>query len=110
MANGLAPSARGELEITDLNRAFLKEGALDVKLLDRGTAWLDMGTPENLIAASSFVATLEARQGVKIGCPEETAWRCGYINDDELLCLARGIGRSTYADYLSELVTLGRGE
>jgi glucose-1-phosphate thymidylyltransferase len=110
MARALTPSARGELEITDLNRSFLKDQALNVKLLDRGTAWLDMGTPENLIAASSFVATLEARQGVKIGCPEETAWRSGYITDDELLALAQGIGRSTYADYLMELVTLGRGE
>lgn len=107
MAAGLTPSARGELEITDLNRAFLDRGSLNVELLDRGIAWLDMGTPETLIAASSFVATLEARQGVKIGCPEETAWRNGLIDDASLLALADDIGVSAYSAYLTELVSLG---
>jgi glucose-1-phosphate thymidylyltransferase len=108
MASELTPSGRGELEITDLNRRFLERGALRVELLDRGTAWLDMGTPENLIAASSFVATLEARQGVKIGCPEETAWRNGFIDDEDMMRLAHDVGRSAYGAYLSELVSTGR--
>jgi glucose-1-phosphate thymidylyltransferase len=103
VARELRPSARGELEITDLNMRYLREGRLDVKHMGRGMAWLDTGTHESLLEASQFVQTIEHRQGLKIACPEEVAWRMGWIDDDALWRIAREIGRSTYADYLVEL-------
>jgi len=102
-ARSLKPSARGELEITDLNRIYLDEGSLNVERLGRGTAWLDTGTHESLLQASVFIETLEARQGTKICCPEEIAFRMGYIDVDALAALARELGKSTYGNYLREL-------
>ncbi len=103
-ARSLKPSARGELEITDLNRIYLEEDSLNVELLGRGTAWLDTGTHESLLQASVFIETLEARQGTKICCPEEIAFRMGYIDVDALAALAGGLGKSTYGNYLREIV------
>ena len=102
------PSARGELEITDLNNSYLKEGALQVKLLGRGIAWLDTGTFDSLLQASQFVQIVEARQGFKIGCIEEIAWRRGYIDDAQLLKLAEPIAKSGYGAYLKTIITQGR--
>jgi glucose-1-phosphate thymidylyltransferase len=104
IAKGLAPSPRGELEITDVNKAYLDQGRLDVQLLGRGTAWLDMGTPESLLQASHFVEVLEARQGTKISCPEEIAWRLGWIDTEHLLRLADPLSESSYGQYLREIV------
>jgi len=100
MAKKLKPSARGELEITDLNNAYLKAGKLKVKLLPRGFAWLDTGTYDSLINASMFIKTVEDRQGLKIGCIEEVAYKMGYINKKKLLELAKGINTS-YGKYLT---------
>ena len=102
-ARSLKPSARGELEITDLNRRYLEDGSLNVELLGRGTAWLDTGTHESLLQASVFIETLEARQGMKICCPEEIAYRMGYIGIEELAKLAHDLGKSSYGAYLQEL-------
>ena len=102
-ARSLKPSARGELEITDLNRRYLEDGSLNVELLGRGTAWLDTGTHESLLQASVFIETLEARQGMKICCPEEIAYRMGYIGIEELAKLADELGKSSYGAYLQEL-------
>ena len=99
-ARELRPSARGELEITDLNRLYLAQDELDVELLGRGFAWLDAGTPESLLAASDFVRTLELRQGLKTGCPEEVAYRMGFIDRDTLCRLAEQIGDGPYSRYL----------
>jgi glucose-1-phosphate thymidylyltransferase len=107
LARALKPSARGELEVTDLNRAYLAEGALKVRLLGRGLAWLDMGTAASLHAASAFVATLESRQGLKVGCPEEVAWRQGWLDDEGLLRRASDYANSTYGDYLRGLLDGG---
>ena len=104
-ARSLAPSNRGELEITDLNRIYLENGNLNVELLGRGTAWLDTGTHESLLQASVFIETLEARQGMKICCPEEIAFRMNYIGIEDLSNLASSLGKSTYGTYLRELVT-----
>lgn len=104
IAESLRPSARGELEITDLNRVYLGLGSLDVVQFGRGMAWLDTGTPESLLEASQFVQTIEHRQGLKIACPEEVAWRMGWITDGELAALARALGARGYADYLRDLV------
>jgi glucose-1-phosphate thymidylyltransferase len=104
IAKNLAPSPRGELEITDVNREYLSAGSLRVETLGRGMAWLDTGTHEALLSASNFVAVVEARQGLKIGSPEETAYRMGYIKEAELLELARKMGSSSYGEYLSSLV------
>ena len=104
-ARSLTPSNRGELEITDLNRIYLENGNLNVELLGRGTAWLDTGTHESLLQASVFIETLEARQGMKICCPEEIAFRMNYIGIEDLSNLASNLGKSTYGTYLRELVT-----
>jgi glucose-1-phosphate thymidylyltransferase len=104
IASQLLPSARGELEITDLNMRYLAEGRLDVKHMGRGMAWLDTGTHESLLDASHFVQTIEHRQGLKIACPEEVAWRLGWIDDVALARIAREIGKSSYAEYLVDLV------
>lgn len=103
LAAGLTPSARGELEITDLNRAYLERGLLSVERLGRGFAWLDTGTPDSLIEAAQFVRTLEQRQGFKIGCPEEIAWRKGYISDAEFERLAGEMGNA-YGAYLQRIL------
>ena len=103
-ARGLKPSARGELEITDLNRIYLEAGQLQVQVLPRGTAWLDTGTFDSLNDASSYVRTLEARQGEKIGAPEEVAWRMGFLDDDALAARAEPLRKSGYGDYLLRLL------
>jgi len=99
-AKALKPSARGELEITDLNRLYLNDGALNVKLLGRGTAWLDTGTYESLLQASNFMATLEQRQGLKVSCIEEIAFKRGYITREKLLQIAEPVQKSQYGKYL----------
>ncbi len=99
-ARQLRPSARGELEITDLNRSYLTEGDLSVKLLGRGVAWLDTGTPESLISSSMFVQTIEQRQGLKIGCLEEIAYHQGWIDRTQLRELAQAVSKSDYGQYL----------
>jgi glucose-1-phosphate thymidylyltransferase len=103
-ARRLEPSPRGELEITDLNRKYLEAGNLSVETLGRGVAWLDTGTHDALLAASNFVAVVEERQGLKIGSPEEAAYRMRFIEDDDLKRLADGLGSSTYAVYLRSLL------
>lgn len=99
-ARDLKPGARGELEITDLNRIYLENGQLNVELFGRGSAWLDTGTHDSLLEAATFVSVLEARQGLKISCPEEIAWRMGYITADQLRQLAEPMKNSTYGKYL----------
>ena len=107
IARNIAPSARGEYEITDVNREYLRRGRLTVELMGRGTAWLDTGTQESLLDASSFIQTIEKRQGLKIACPEEIAWRLRYIDDEQLLRLAKPLGNSPYGKYLRDLIALG---
>lgn len=109
MARSLRPSARGELEITDLNRRYLEAGALDVVALGRGHAWLDTGTHESLLEASQFIETIERRQGLKIGCPEEIAWRKEWIDDARLRALAEPLRNSGYGNYLLSLLQDGAG-
>ena len=104
IAKALQPSARGEYEITDVNREYLRQGKLTVKQLPRGTAWLDTGTFDSLLQASQFVQIVEARQGFKIGCIEEIAWRRKYIDDAQLLKLAAPIAKSGYGQYLKSLL------
>jgi glucose-1-phosphate thymidylyltransferase len=103
-ARTLEPSARGELEITDLNRLYLEEGRLLVEKLPRGTAWLDTGTFDDLNDASRFVRNIERRQGTKLGCPEEVAWRMGFIDDDQLRRCAEELKASGYGDYLLDVL------
>ena len=105
IARGLSPSARGELEITDVNRAYLEAGELHVEVLGRGVAWLDTGTHESLLAAANFVATIEARQGLKVCCPEEIAFRQGFIDRAQLSALARALGKSGYGAYLESVLS-----
>jgi len=107
IAAGLQPSARGELEITAVNEAYLRRGKLRVDVLDRGTAWLDTGTFGSLVAAAEYVRVIEERQGFKIGCVEEAAWRAGLVDDDALRTLARPLRRSGYGDYLIRLLEWG---
>ncbi len=104
IAQALTPSARGELEITDVNRAYLKMGQLHVELLGRGFAWLDAGTHESLLDAAMYVRTMEQRQGLRIACPEEIAWRQGWIDDDALDRLAEPLAASGYGPYLRGLL------
>jgi glucose-1-phosphate thymidylyltransferase len=103
-ARTLRPSARGELEITDLNRRYLDAGRLHVEVMPRGTAWLDTGTVSDLIAAGAFVQAIESRQGLKIGCPEEVGWRMGFLDDEALLQRADALPSSGYGDYLRALL------
>ncbi|MFT3801735.1 MAG: glucose-1-phosphate thymidylyltransferase RfbA [Burkholderiaceae bacterium] len=103
LARDLKPSARGEYEITDLNRLYLERGQLDVQVMGRGHAWLDTGTHESLLAAGQFIQTVEQRQGLKIGSPEEVAWRQGWIDDQQLGKLAKRLGKSSYGKYLESL-------
>ena len=103
-ARQLRPSARGELEITDLNRVYLERGELRVVRLGRGIAWLDTGTPDSLLEAAQFVYTIEARQGIKISCPEEIACRLGYITPDDLEQVIESLPRGAYSDYLRSVL------
>jgi glucose-1-phosphate thymidylyltransferase len=103
IASNIRPSARGELEITDLNRVYLERGQLAVELMGRGFAWLDTGTPDSLLEAADFVTTLERRQGFRISCPEEVAFNQGYIDRDQLERLGVALGKSAYARYISDL-------
>jgi glucose-1-phosphate thymidylyltransferase len=103
IAARLRPSARGELEITEVNRAYLERGRLHVELFGRGVAWLDTGTHESLLQASMFIEAIETRQGLKVCCPEEIAYRCGYIDEAQLEQLARPLAKSGYGSYLLEI-------
>ena len=105
IARSLRPSARGELEITDVNRAYLEGGALRVQVLGRGVAWLDTGTHASLLAAANFVETIEARQGLKVCCPEEIAFRQGFIDRQQLSSLAQTLGKSGYGEYLERVMS-----
>nr|MBA3233808.1 glucose-1-phosphate thymidylyltransferase [Propionibacteriales bacterium] len=108
IARSLRPSARGEYEITAVNQAYLERRALAVTVLDRGTAWLDTGTFESMMQASAFVQAVEDRQGIKIGCIEEVAYREGYIDDDQLSALAEPLRKSGYGDYLLQVLAESR--
>jgi glucose-1-phosphate thymidylyltransferase len=103
IAANIAPSARGEYEITEVNRLYLERGQLNVEIMGRGFAWLDTGTPDSLLEAAEFVATLERRQGMKIACPEEIAWNQGFIDDAGLARAADRLGKGEYATYLRRL-------
>jgi glucose-1-phosphate thymidylyltransferase len=107
IAKSLKPSARGELEITDVNTRYLAEGRLRVQRMARGMAWLDTGTHDSLLEAAHFIQTLEKRQGLKVGCPEEVAWRLGWIDDGKLEALAGALKKSGYGDYLFGLLEQG---
>ena len=109
IARGLRPSSRGELEITAVNEAYLRGGELSVTVLDRGTAWLDTGTFTSLVQASEFVRVIEERQGLKVGCVEETAWRAGLIDDGQLRALAEPLLASGYGGYLLSLLDQSDG-
>jgi glucose-1-phosphate thymidylyltransferase len=108
IARTIKPSARGELEITDVNRVYLERGSLAVELMGRGDAWLDTGTHDSLLEAAQFIQSLEKRQGLKICCPEEIAWRNGWIDDAALAALAAPLVKSGYGEYLLELRDEGR--
>jgi glucose-1-phosphate thymidylyltransferase len=109
IARDLKPSARGELEITDVNRAYLERGQLRVEVMGRGYAWLDTGTPESLMEASQYIQTLEARQGLKVACPEEIAFRMGYISAAKVKAIASSMNRNGYGQYLLALTSGGVG-
>ncbi|MFT4157025.1 MAG: glucose-1-phosphate thymidylyltransferase RfbA [Microbacterium sp.] len=108
IAKNLTPSPRGELEITDVNREYLNRGKLKVQLLTRGTAWLDTGTFDSLAEATDFIRTVEKRQGLSIGCPEEVSWRMGFLTDDELRERAEPLRKSGYGEYLLKALAQGR--
>ncbi|WP_293645149.1 glucose-1-phosphate thymidylyltransferase RfbA [Thiolapillus sp.] len=103
IARSIRPSPRGELEITDVNKRYLSQGQLDVEVLGRGMAWLDTGTHDSLLDASQFIQTLETRQGLKVCCPEEVAWRMGWIDDEQLVGLADELGKTGYGRYLRDI-------
>jgi glucose-1-phosphate thymidylyltransferase len=108
LASTLKPSARGELEITDLNRCYLNRGDLSVSKLGRGVAWLDTGTPRSLIEAATFIEAIEERQGLKVACLEEIAWQNGWIGEDEVWAAAEMMGKSPYSIYLRDVIAQGR--
>jgi glucose-1-phosphate thymidylyltransferase len=110
IAKSLKPSPRGELEITDVNRSYLARGDLSVELLGRGTAWLDTGTHESLMQAAQFIETVESRQGLKIACPEEIAWRMGYIDVEQLRRLAEPLRQNGYGQYLLDIIDREAGK
>ena len=105
IARNIKPSVRGELEITDVNRNYLEAGELTVEIFGRGAAWLDTGTHDNLLAAGQFVQTIEERQGLKIACPEEIAYRMGYIDAEQLQALAEPLQKSGYGEYLLQVLS-----
>ena len=107
VAKGMTPSARGELEITDVNRHYLEQGSLQVEIMGQGTAWLDTGTHQSLLDAGNFIRVIEERQGLKIACLEEIAYRLGYIAADEVLALAAPLAKSGYSAYLETMVSEG---
>ena len=110
IAKNITPSARGELEITDINNAYLKSGELQVQVMGRGTAWLDTGTHNSLLDAANFIRVVEERQGLKVACPEEVAYHMGYIDAEQLLALARPLQKSGYGIYLEKLLQTGRAD
>ncbi|EEO5215309.1 glucose-1-phosphate thymidylyltransferase, partial [Salmonella enterica] len=104
MAKNLKPSARGELEITDINRIYMDQGRLSVAMMGRGYAWLDTGTHQSLIEASNFIATIEERQGLKVSCPEEIAYRKGFIDAEQIKNLAKPLSKNAYGQYLLNMI------